>query len=518
MRKTTNLAHRRHRPQRRVSSRENQRTLAFNSMLTERLSIIAGLGMGFGGKRDIYTEAGYKKLLTYEDFYGAYRRQDVARRVVRAPADESWRKAPEILDGSDPDTARDDTEFVKAWNQLANGTGVGDKPEGSRGLLHYLSRADRISGIGRYGLLYLGARDGEAPDQPLKKGALNGPDDLLFVGTYAEGNAAISTSSADRSNERYTLPEHYNLTVTGATTTSTLRAHWTRCIHIAEDLENDDIYGQPRLEACWNRIYDLLKIMAGSGEAAWKLLDTGHILTTKPGQKLPSKASDLTDLEDQVEEFVHGLRRWLLAEGLESTGIEGTVTDPTGLVNINVALISAATGIPQRILLGSERGELASSQDEVNWANVIATRQQNHVGPMILRPLINRLIWAGALPKPSSGGFCIYWPPLVESRREETSMVARNVAMAFRTLGIEVDPQAFVATYANELPGDAVAKRAEPPPPKPGTSGPQPGEPDTDPVDPNGNQPSNDSAPATNAEGGDGTLTGVPFRGWTDYP
>ncbi|RIK41621.1 MAG: hypothetical protein DCC55_11430 [Chloroflexi bacterium] len=261
-----------------------------------------------------------------------------------------------------------------------------------------------------------------------------------------------------------------------------------RSIHIAEDLENDDIFGTPRLEACWNRVYDLLKIMAGSGEAAWKLLDTGQILTTKPGNKLPDRDDQLRDLEDQIDEFVHGLRRWLLAEGLESTGVEGAVEDPSGLVKINVALISAATGIPQRILIGSERGELASSQDEENWANLIATRQQNYVGPNILRPLIGRLIWGGVLPKPSSGAFSIWWPPLKESRREENATVAQKVAAALRTLGIEVDPVEFVKTFLNELPATAVRAPAALP------------------------------APATNAaKGGDGAGDGVPFR-WADYP
>jgi uncharacterized protein len=505
-----------------------RKLLQVNSVLVERLGVMSRLGMSFDGKRDIYQAAGYKKRLVFEDFYGAYRRQDIARRVVRAPVDETWRKPPQVLDGLTPDEARDDTPFVQAWNRLAYGTEIGEKPETNKGLLHYLNRIDRISGIGRYGVLYLGVRDGKSPDQPLEKGAAKGPDSLLFAATYDEGSAQIASQIADRQNERYTLPEYYNLSVatSGDGGTSSLRVHWTRCIHIAEDLENDDIFGMPRLEACWNRVYDLLKIMAGSGEAAWKLLDTGHILTTKEGGKLPTRPELLQDLEDQVEEFVHGLRRWLLAEGLEATGVEGTVEDPTGLVKINVALISAATSIPQRILIGSEQGELASSQDEQNWANQIATRQQNYAGPMILRPLINRLIWAGVLPRPSSGAFCQKWQPLVESKREENAKVGEMVGRTLRTLGIEVDPKEFVKVFVTELPATAV-ERKPPPPPQllPLAAGDEP--PSSDPAnEPSGTEPTNgadgEEDLVANRQGGDDAVAGVRFRGdgsgWAGYP
>lgn len=462
--------------------------LAVNSALVERLSTLSQLGMSFDGQRDIYTAAGYKKILTFDDYYGAYRRQDVARRVVVAPVDEAWRKPPVVSDGLSADTGTNDTPFVQAWNELASGgQALGDKPDAGRGLLNYLNRVDRISGIGRYGVLYLGVRDGKQPSEPLEQNTLTGPDDLLFVGTYDENNATIANTVAQRDNERYGLPEFYNLATVSGEGSTTLRAHWTRCIHIADGLENNDIYGTPRLEACWNRVYDLLKIMAGSGEAAWKLLDTGQILTTRQGSKLPTKAEELTDLEDQIDEFVHGLRRWLLAEGLESTGIEGTVEDPTGLVNINVALISAATGIPQRVLLGSERGELASSQDEQNWANIIATRQENYVSPMILRPVINRLCWAGVLPRPTTG-VALWWPPLAESKREENASAAQKAAVALRAQNIEADPVDFVNTYLPELSADKVTRAATVAP----------------------------LLPVTNRKRGDGAGDSAPF--WHDYP
>ena len=91
--------------------------LVANAMLLDRSMLAARLGMSFNGQRDIYASAGYKKELIFADFYGAYRRQDIARRIVRAPADETWRLGVDVLDGTTSDDATKDSEFVQAWNQ-----------------------------------------------------------------------------------------------------------------------------------------------------------------------------------------------------------------------------------------------------------------------------------------------------------------------------------------------------------------------------------------------------------------
>ena len=81
-----------------------------------------------------------------------------------------------------------------------------------------------------------------------------------------------------------------------------------------------------------------------------------------------------------------------------------------GAADLYLKLISATTRIPVRILTGSERGQLASSQDDENWADVISARQEQHVGPALLMPVINRLIWLGVLPEPTNTAVSIRWP------------------------------------------------------------------------------------------------------------
>lgn len=444
--------------------------LVINSLLGDRAALAGRMGVTFGGDRDIFLSAGYKEVLQFSDYLSAYRRGDIAHRVVVAAPDETWRLMPSVSDGIKETTTGMEgaegtaTEFETAWAQLAGGGDVGDTADTSPNVWHYMALVDRLSGVGRYGVLYLGVNDGVDPAQPLNAGSLRQARDLLYMQAFDEGGAQIAQVETDRTSRRYGLPLLYRLSVSSANGgVGEVQAHWTRCLHVAENTESNPLLGAPRLEVCWNRLIDLLKVLAGSGEAAWKLLDAGHILTTREGKRLPTDSDKLNELEDQIDEFVHGLRRWLLAEGLEATQVGGSIGDPTGLIMANVSLISAATGIPQRILLGSERGELASTQDADNWAAQIETRQRLHAEPNIIRAFIQRMVWAGVLPRPSSGIITVRWQSLRRENKAVAAGVAVTVADALQKAGITIDPTEFVKAYLPDIPASAVA--AQPPPP-----------------------------------------------------
>ncbi len=154
--------------------RTTARRLRVQSIVGDRAKLAGELNLSFGGRtRDVYASAGYDSQITYKKFLARYLRQDVATRIVDIFADESWRLDPEILDGLDDETAVEDTEFVIAWKQLA--TARMDGAITRRGLTHYLHRLDKVSGIGTYGVLYLGLADGGDPKQEARE---NGTKDM----------------------------------------------------------------------------------------------------------------------------------------------------------------------------------------------------------------------------------------------------------------------------------------------------------------------------------------------------
>jgi uncharacterized protein len=462
-----------------VAALQALQTLVANGALMDRAALAGRLGMTFEGSRDLYAAAGYDRTLTFDQLWARYKRHGLARRIVQAAPDETWIKPPRILDGADLLSAVEDSPFVQAWGLVAGGSQaweeITDGTVAQRGLLHYLHRVDTLSGVGEYAVLVLGIRDGaEGLDQPLVKNGAKGPQDLLYASVYAQGAAPVLSLEMDTTSPRYGLPLTYNVQVATLTGSQSQVVHWTRVVHVADSVDDSEVYGTPRLAAPWNDLINSEKIPAAGAEAAYQLSNPGYVMTTAGDKRFPTSPEALQDLEDQMDEFVHGLRRWLMAEGLEPKQLGGSVTDPSGLMGIVLDLISAATRIPKRILLGSERGELASTQDERNWARQIETRRANHVVPSILKTVIHRLLYAGVLPPPSAGTYVVDWEPLLEPDRTEAAEIAAKVADALSKLGIAVDPAEFVKAYLTDLPPDAV--EAAPPPPAPTIQPAQPGQ------------------------------------------
>lgn len=381
------------------------RNLASN--LVGRATLAARMGKSYGTDRDIYTALGYNKNPVFDDYYARYERQDIAQRIVDAPVEATWKEGPRVVETEDPE----DTEFEKKWKELAK----------ERHIFHYLARADKATGIGEYGVLFLGFDDANNsnPGKLAEKAST-----LLYMRPYTQANAEINEWEQDPANERYGLPLIYKLQTSTAQKdgTKSIDAHWTRVIHLAEGLLENDVYGRPKLRLVLNRLQDLDLVSGGSAEMFWRGAFPG--MAFKLAEDATIEGQDKSALEDEIENYVHDLKRYMRIQGLDIQQLFIQVADPKNHFDLLISLISAATGIPKRILTGSERGELASSQDEKNWANRIDERRKNYIGPMVLTVFIQRLIDVGVLPEPK-GGFIIEWSDLFAIGEKDKSDIAK---------------------------------------------------------------------------------------------
>jgi hypothetical protein len=132
------------------------------------------------------------------------------------------------------------------------------------------------------------------------------------------------------------------------------------------------------------------------------------------------------------DEYEHNLRRILELQGGKLESLAQQVADPQGHIDTQIQLISAETGIPKRILTGSERGELASSQDNEGWQSHIQGRREEFADPCIIRPFVNRLIGWKILPEAGPDGYSIRWLDLFAmSEKEKVEIgVRRTEAIA----------------------------------------------------------------------------------------
>src|SRR5690606_13424357 len=96
--------------------------------------------------------------------------------------------------------------------------------------------------------------------------------------------------------------------------------------------------------------------------------------------------------------------------GGKVTNLGTDVADPTGVFNVLIAMLSGATGIPKRILIGAEAGQLASEQDRANWADRIDERRATWANPYIIFEIIRKLAKAKYLPTPDNVEITVEWP------------------------------------------------------------------------------------------------------------
>lgn len=395
-----------------------------------RYQFSKALGKTYDGNRDLYDALGYLDEITFDEYFFRFRRGGVASRIVRAYPQATWAGGADIVENPTPE---EETPFEKEIVSLGKRLNLWTR----------ILQADTLAGIGRYSVLVIGAPG--LLNTELR--AVSGPDDIRCLTPVPENRAKILTINGDSpafagnenpnarleiNSERFGLPEFYEIKFSKSVTR---KVHWSRVIHIAESTLEDRIYGTPRLEACWNLLDDLDKIVGGGSEAAWNRMDPGLHLNYTPrydesGIPVDIDEGEETKLDQEVENYRHKLSRVIRTHGVELQLLATQVANFNLNVDSILQLLSSTTGIPYRILTGSERGELASTQDRNNWNDRISERRRDFAYG-ILYELIERFIAIGAVTKPSN--WFVAWPDSDVLEEGDKATVARDIAWANRT-------------------------------------------------------------------------------------
>jgi hypothetical protein len=399
-----------------------QQRLEVYSALISRAQLMYKLGKQYDTDRDIYEALGYPTLLTYDDYAARYERQDMAKAVIDRPVEATWRGAVELEESP----AGEDTKFEKAWKDLVKRLKLKDK----------LIRLDKISQVGRYGVLLFGF-DGARTETDFSSPIPIGSDHkLAYVKPFGEGNAKIDSYERDPSNPRYGLPNIYNISIYDSETGSSrdLKVHHSRVLHVASDLLESEYEGTPALRSIFNRLIDLEKLTGGSAEMFWRGARPGYQAVVKDDYTLTPEVKE--NLQDEYDEYEHKLRRILNLEGVELKALETQVESPKDHVDVIIQMISAATGIPKRVLTGSELGELASTQDKGAWLELIEFRRTEYAGPSIIDPFVSKCQDHGILPRLSGNKrYVIKWEDLWSPSDKDQADVGKTRAESVRAYG-----------------------------------------------------------------------------------
>ncbi len=409
------------------------------SAMLSRAQLAVRAGLRFDNLRDYYSVFGWKTNLNYMDYLAKYVRQDIVSRIIDAPPGATW---------SNPPTFKNEG-MQTAWNEL-------DK---EHHLWNKLQRVDRLSRIGACGLLVFGFNN-SGLNVPLS----GGKQELLYVRPISIGSIKQIKIESDSTQSLFGKPVQYTIkrqdrqisnTLVGVTSTSATLdqvVHASKVVHVVENALEDEIFGIPVIERCFNVLDDLLKVVGGSSETFWTIGNRGmHLNIDKEMDLTPE---DEADLSDEIDEYNHGLRRMIRTRGVDIKDLGSSTNDPTGNFNMLISIISGTTGIPRRILIGAEAGQLASEQDRANWADRIEERTELHCEPNILLPVIDILQKVKLLPE---GDPEIEWPSAFKMSPLEKSIdmaqKARAIGNISRQTGNGAPMQLTSRTEAREIIG-----------------------------------------------------------------
>ena len=407
------------------------------TITTFRNALTRFQGFTHDGARDLYKIFGYKQELESLDFYRIYERFGIANRAVSAFPQATWRNEPLI--GDEDGTTPEESAFVKSTQEFMERTSA----------FHFLERADRLSGVGSYSILLLGFNDGNDLSEPLPLGN----HELLYMKPYFDFNAEITDLVTDVNDPRFGLPLIYTIDQNEETqgrkhkrkhlkaSVESFKVHHSRVIHIAEFLDQDDIYGTPRLQPVFNDLVDLQKVAGAAPELFW--------LNGRGGLGLfADKEAQLSDTEKEAiktqgKSYIHELGRLITGSGMTANPIQFNVPDPRSTADVKLDLIAGGLGIPKRILLGSERGDLSSTQDENNFNERTQERQTTFAVPNILKPFITKMIETGNIQEPK--GECqIFWDNTVQLTEQEQADINLKKTQSLTTYANSPSAEIYV--------------------------------------------------------------------------
>ena len=431
---------------------------------TRTLPYYRGGAIEHDPRRDLRIEFGYPgkdKDVSPQEYRYMYDWEQVAARVVELFPEECWVIPPKIFETEDPE---EQTAFETSFENLSTQFNDSDiavldkdrvertswlKEETGSVIWNVLKRADILSGIGAFGVILLGFDDGKELSEPVEFAPTEGEPTrrLLYVRLADQSMVQVSAVDTDKESPRYGKPTKYlvNLIDHQNSTEGVVEAnlgsvsvHWTRIIHVAEAKGSSEVYAAPRLRNVWRRVLDCYKVYGASAEGYYRGGIPGISWETHPqlgGDVVP----DAT-LKQEVYKYEHSMTKHVLSTGMNANVLNQPINDPDKIIDVHITAICIVIGCPKRVFMGSEVGELASSQDKGRWDGRVQGRRRTYLIPVLLRNFLDRLIVTGVLSMPAEeNGYNVDWD---EKKEQEPLEKAQTVEHMVNTLAKYVQSDA----------------------------------------------------------------------------
>lgn len=353
-----------------------------------------------------WSDFGFKKTLTFIDFYNRYKRSGLATAVVEVVWSRCWKSEPSISD--EPKQSEKKSEWTTAACELV------DRLE----LWERLRGLDRRQRVGDYAGLILFVEDGLELTEPLERAT-----DIQGVRPVWQGQLEPTEWDRDRTSPRYGEPIMYNFNEQNVPTgdggdIQSFAIHHSRVVIWAEGADDGGYRGSSVLESPFNACLAWEKI-GGSGAEGYKRAAAGFLrFETKDGFSISELLSaagvdrpeDLSSkLTEKLKSMYAGYEKAMFTSGVEAKEFNFSVPDPAAFLDWCKSEAAASQGIPVTCIDGHLTGERASTENDDALNRKAESRRE-----LFLDPQIRRFFWRmmdlGVLPRVPD--IFVHWPPL----------------------------------------------------------------------------------------------------------
>jgi len=387
--------------------------LMANSSDDLRTRLSRGISGGYDDAdtmHNVYNDFGYPEDISFAQFWNMYRRFGIAKNVIELAPDSCWMDAPTV-EGSDKFNS-DLALIVKSQNLWVRTKGL-----------------DLRQRVGRYAGMFMRVRDGLTPDQPLEDGSLSGIGSLVQMIPLYESQLEVVDTEDDVMSDDYDQPTMYQFSGSAegsrSDSAASFQIHPSRLVLAAEGADDGSIYGIPEMEACYNSLMDLRKIIGAGGEGFYKNASKDVIFELDKDANAAMLGPLLKNFSEEYDEWAQNrMRRSLMAPGMKANTLDSTLANPKEYFFNALYDISACTKIPATIIIGQQTGRLASSEDAKSFMLMMKSRQENFLNEMIGN-IIDWLIKFGIIP---FSEYEITWPDLLAPSDQDKLSNAKEMA------------------------------------------------------------------------------------------
>lgn len=338
----------------------------------------------FGNQKHNHArDFGYPEHVEFGLLWEAYRRNPLARAAVDKTVGKTWETLPYLQE-----FARDDGDDAP---ETTIERAIRQRLTDIRGW-QVMMEADRRAMVGGYAGVILRIADDRRFDEPVDS-VRGGIDALVEIIPAWKGQLEVSEWDTDQASVTYGQPKMFQFNEAsvgdGRSQPRQFQLHPDRVVVWSED---GTVHARSALEPGYNALLDLDKIRGAGGEGFWKNAKSAPVLEVDATTDIQQMAKAmgispdevLEKMNAQVEDWQKGFDQLLMLQGMKADTLQVQLPSPEHFFAIALQSFAASVQVPLKILVGSQTGERASTEDADEWARVNMARRTNLVVPTIM--------------------------------------------------------------------------------------------------------------------------------------